>query len=91
MNNQVSDNEAQVAGGPLILSLLCSMQFFPLNSVYLIKHYVIKIVSDLKQIGGFLQVLQFPQTIKLTNFLHNVNVVSGIHVPRHEQGSNSPP
>ena len=28
--------------------------------------YVIKLVSDLRQVGGFLWVLQFPQPIKLT-------------------------
>ena len=31
--------------------------------VYSIQHYVIKIVSDLRQVGGF---LQFPPPIKLT-------------------------
>jgi len=30
------------------------------------KLYVIKFVSDLRQIGGFLRVLRFPQTIKQT-------------------------
>jgi hypothetical protein len=28
--------------------------------VYLIQHYVIKYVSDLRQVGGFLRVLWFP-------------------------------
>ena len=32
----------------------------------LIQHYVIKFVSDLRQIGGFLQVLQFPPPVTLT-------------------------
>ena len=31
-----------------------------------IQQYVIKFVSDLRQIGGFLQVLRFPPPIKLT-------------------------
>jgi hypothetical protein len=31
-----------------------------------VQHYVIKYVSDLRQIGGFLRVLQFPPPIKLT-------------------------
>ena len=31
-----------------------------------IQHYVIKFVSDLLQVGGFLQVLRFPPSIKLT-------------------------
>jgi hypothetical protein len=29
-------------------------------------HYVIKFVSDLRQVGGFLQALQLPPAIKLT-------------------------
>ena len=36
------------------------------NYVYLIQHYVIKFVSDLRQVGGFLCVLRFPPPIKLT-------------------------
>ena len=31
-----------------------------------VQHYVIKFVSDLQQIGGFLRVLRFPPPIKLT-------------------------
>jgi hypothetical protein len=31
-----------------------------------VQHYVIKFVSDLRQIGGFLRVLPFPPPIKLT-------------------------
>jgi len=30
------------------------------------QHYMIKFVSDLQHVGGFLQVLQFPSQIKLT-------------------------
>ena len=36
------------------------------GNVYLIQHYVIKFVNDLRQVGGFLRVLQFPPPIKLT-------------------------
>jgi hypothetical protein len=36
------------------------------GEVYLIQHYVIKFVSDLRQVGGFLYVLYFPPPIKLT-------------------------
>ena len=32
-----------------------------------VQHYVIKFVSDLRQIGGFLRVLWFPPPIKLTS------------------------
>ena len=36
------------------------------GEVYSIQHYVIKFVSDLRQVGGFLLVLLFPPPIKLT-------------------------
>ena len=36
------------------------------GEVYAIKHFVIKFVSDLRQVGGFLGVLPFPPPIKLT-------------------------
>jgi hypothetical protein len=37
------------------------------RKVYSIQHYVIKSVSDLRQVGGFLWVLRFPPPIKLTH------------------------
>jgi hypothetical protein len=36
------------------------------GEVYSIQHYVIKFVSYLRQIGGFLRLLGFPPPIKLT-------------------------
>jgi hypothetical protein len=36
------------------------------GEVYSIQHYVIKLFSDLPEVDGFLQVLQFPAPIKLT-------------------------
>jgi hypothetical protein len=36
------------------------------GEVYLIQHYVIEFVSDLRQVCCFLQVLQFPPQIELT-------------------------
>ena len=36
------------------------------DEVYSIQHYVIKFVSDLQQVGGFLLVLRFPPQIKLS-------------------------
>jgi hypothetical protein len=36
------------------------------DEVYAIQHYVIKFVSDLRQVGGFLRVLRFLPPIKLT-------------------------
>jgi hypothetical protein len=35
------------------------------GEMYLIQHYVIKLVSDLQQVGGFLLVLKFHPPIKL--------------------------
>ena len=52
--------------------------------VYLIQHYVIKFVSDLRQVCGFLCVLRFPPTIKPPQY--NLNIVeSGVkhHIPSH--------
>ena len=37
--------------------------------MYSIQHYVIKFVSDLRQVNGFLRVLQFSPPIKLTDIL----------------------
>ena len=37
------------------------------GEVYSIPHYVIKFVSDLQQVCGFLLVLRFPPPIKLTS------------------------
>jgi len=31
-----------------------------------VQHYVIKFVSDLRQVGGFLRVIRFPPPIRLT-------------------------
>jgi hypothetical protein len=36
------------------------------GEVYSIQYYVIKFVSDLRQFGGFLQVLRFLPSIQLT-------------------------
>jgi hypothetical protein len=33
------------------------------GEVYLIQYYVIKFVSDLRQVGGFFQVIRFPPPI----------------------------
>jgi len=34
-----------------------------------IQHYVIKFVSDVRQVGGFLRVLWFPPPIKMTTMI----------------------
>jgi hypothetical protein len=35
--------------------------------VYSIQHYVIKFVSDFRQVSGFLRLLRFPSPIKLSH------------------------
>ena len=35
------------------------------GEVHLVQHYVIKFVSDLRQVSGFLRVLRFPQPQEL--------------------------
>jgi hypothetical protein len=61
--------------GNWIYNYLCNQCLSPLTlrvqtpvhgEVYSIQHYVIKFVSDLRQVGGFLWALQFPPLIKLT-------------------------
>ena len=44
---------------------ICDFKFRP-SEVYSIQHYVIKFVSDLLQVGGFLRLLRFLPLIKLT-------------------------
>ena len=41
------------------------------EEVYTIQHYVIKFVNVLRQVGGFLRVLRFPQPIELTATIYN--------------------
>ena len=43
------------------------------GGVYSIHHYVIKFVSDLRQVGSFLRVLGFPPQIKLTSTIQLKN------------------
>ena len=44
------------------------------GEVYWIQHYVIKFVSDLWQVGGFLQVLRFLPPIKLIAKLNTITL-----------------
>ena len=36
------------------------------SNMYSIQHYVMKFVSNLRQVGGFLRVLPFPPPLNLT-------------------------
>ena len=48
------------------------------GTVYSIQQYVIKFVSDLRQVGGFLPVLRFPPLIKLIPLYNWKIVESGV-------------
>jgi hypothetical protein len=39
------------------------------SEVYSIQHYVIQFVSDLRQVCGFIRVLQFPPPLKLATMI----------------------
>jgi hypothetical protein len=69
----ISDKYALSGNGNLQLpmeSVLITTNVVSSNTahgeVYSIQHYVIKLVSDLRQVGGFLQVFRFTTPIKLT-------------------------
>jgi len=48
---------------PCLSPLMMWVRIFSRRGV---QHYVIKFVNDLRNVGGFLQVLRFPPPIKLT-------------------------
>jgi hypothetical protein len=48
---------------PIIINVVSSSPAY--GEVYSIHRYVINFVSDLRQVGGFIRVLRFPQPIKL--------------------------
>jgi hypothetical protein len=60
----VSDLQLAMQSVPIYIKVV---SLNPADSeVYSIQHYVIKFVSDLQQVSGFLLVLRFPPPIKLT-------------------------
>jgi hypothetical protein len=46
---------------PITTNVMSSNHFY--GEAYLIQHYVLKFVSDLRQVGGFLRVRRFPLPI----------------------------
>jgi hypothetical protein len=48
---------------PIIINVVSSSPAY--GEVYSIHRYVINFVSDLRQVGGFIRVLRFPQPLKL--------------------------
>ena len=57
----------------LFLPLTCDFESGSCE-VYSIQHYVIKFVSDLRQVCGLLRVIRFLPPIKLTATLLNVSL-----------------
>ena len=50
------------------------------GKVYSMQYYMIRFVSDLRQVGCFLWVLRFPPPIKLAPMIYNWNIVeSGVN------------
>jgi hypothetical protein len=49
---------------PIATKVVCLNPFY--GEVYSVQHYVIKFVSDLRQVCGFLRVIRFPPSINLT-------------------------
>jgi hypothetical protein len=43
--------------------------------VYSIEYYMVKFVSDLQQVGGFLWVVRFPPPIKLTGCHNKIEIL----------------
>ena len=81
VNNSFSKRGTVVAIDVWLLDLQLPIQSVPITTkvvslnpvhgeVYLIQHYVIKFVSDLRQISGFLWGLQFPPPIKLITMIY---------------------
>ena len=58
------DLKLPVQSVPIITKVVSSNDVH--GEMYSIQHYVIKFVSDLRQVGGFLRVLRFLPPIKLT-------------------------
>ena len=58
------DLQLPIQSVPIITKVVSSSPVH--GEVYSIQHYVIKFVSDLRQVGGFLRVLRFHSPIKLT-------------------------
>jgi hypothetical protein len=58
---------------------------FESQSGWGVHHYVVKFVSDLRQVSGFLQIFRFPPPIKLTTRYHWNIVENGIKYQKPNQ------
>ena len=56
-----------------------SMSNAPVGVVYSIQHYMVKFVSDLRLVGGFLRVLRFPPPPFFQNFHINHSFFQNFH------------
>jgi len=57
------------------------------GEVYSIQHYVIKFVSDLRQVGGFLRLLRFPPPIKLYFMFRKQRTTAYLSVYMHVEAT----
>jgi hypothetical protein len=55
-----------VVGFTTIYAIIAYHQWYCEFELRSVQHYMIKLVSDLRHVGGFLRVLRFPSPIKLT-------------------------
>jgi hypothetical protein len=65
-NATFNDISVQLTVKSVPISTKCVSSNSAHGEVHSMQFYAIKCVSDLRQVGGFLQVLQFPPQIKLT-------------------------
>jgi hypothetical protein len=70
VSSKNKDWVAQSLHNVLKWSVMCTYIRILMFHVYSIQHYVIKFVSDLWQVCGFLRVLSFPQPIKLPTTIY---------------------
>ena len=52
-----------------MVSIKCRIAAFMARCTRYVQHYVMKLASDLRQVGGFFRVLRFPPPIKLTDMI----------------------
>ena len=60
------------------------------GELYLIQHYVIKLVRDLWKVGGFLRVLRFPSLIFKTDRRDITEILLKVALNTINQSTNQP-
>ena len=68
--------------GTIVVVIVWQLEFLTslvISAYHSIQHYVIKCVSDMRQVGGFLWVLRFPSPIKLTSLTLTIIILRSNH------------